>query len=521
MNRRIALVPVDARPVTRELPGEIAKIGGWEVLVPPKDILGFLKVPGNMEKVSEWLGSVAHQVDGFIISTDMLCYGGLVPSRISPDSYEVLNKRLKTLKELKMKFPEKPVMAFSATMRISNNYVSEEEKPYWSEYGKEIYAYSCHYHRYVKTEAEEALVVVKEMEKSIPAHILKDYRETREKNYKLNLALLQGVEEGWLDRLVFPQDDTSEYGLNILEQEKLSMEVLQKGLFEKVAIYPGADEVANSLLSRMIFELEGLEKPIFYPFFSGEKGALVNALYEDRPIVESVKGQIYAFGSFIVAIPSEADVLLAVNVPGKRQGDLAMQVHLGEVNTSDRNIGEWVQRIKHYLNKGCLVAVADVAYANGADPAMVPPLLAGIDIQNLSGFAAWNTAGNTIGTVVAQAAMTHLARKKGLDTQTVKDKQLLIRLVEDYVYQTVVRQQVRQEVNDDAPDLLERVEEKFIKETSPFLKRLLKKADYEGRVDQVFLPWNRTFEVGFELVLKKRVKKEFLKEAEESVDRTS
>ncbi|WP_137792065.1 DUF4127 family protein [Bacillus sp. E(2018)] len=521
MNRRIALVPVDARPVTRDLPGEIAKIGGWEVLVPPKDILGFLKTPGNMQKVSEWLGSVAQQVDGFVISTDMLCYGGLVPSRISLDSYEVLNNRLKSLKDLKEKFPEKPVMAFSATMRISNNYVSEEEKPYWSEYGKEIYAYSFHYHRYEKKEAEEALHAIREMEKTIPTHILKDYKETREKNFRINLALLQGVEEGWLDRLVFPQDDTSEYGLNILEQEKLSMEVLQKGLFEKVAIYPGADEVANSLLSRMIFELEGLEKPIFYPFFSGERGALVNALYEDRPIVESVKGQVYAFGSFIEVVASEADVLLAVNVPGKRQGDLAMQFQLGEVNTSDRNIGEWVHRIKHYLKKGHLVAVADVAYANGADPAMVPQLLASMDIQNLSGFAAWNTAGNTIGTVVAQAAMAHLARKKGLVTTSVKENQLVYRLLEDYVYQTIVRQQVRKEVNDDAPDLLERVKEKFIKETSLFLNKLLKEADYEGVVDQVFLPWNRTFEVGFELELKKRVKREFLQEADESVDQTS
>jgi hypothetical protein len=142
MNRKIALVPVDARPVTRDLPGDIAKIGGWEVIVPPKDILGFLKTPGDVETVREWLEGVAPEVDGFVISSDMFCYGGLVPSRINQDSYEMLNNRLNKLRKLKEKYPEKPVMAFSATMRISNNYVNEEEKPYWSEYGKEIYAYS-------------------------------------------------------------------------------------------------------------------------------------------------------------------------------------------------------------------------------------------------------------------------------------------------------------------------------------------------------------------------------------------
>jgi hypothetical protein len=343
------------------------------------------------------------------------------------------------------------------------------------------------------------------MEERIPPAILQDYKESREKNFQLNQALLQGIEEGWLDRLVFPQDDTSEYGLNILEQEKLSREVLEKELFEKVAIYPGADEVANSLVARMIYELEGVTKPIFYPFYSGEKGALINALYEDRPIAESVKGQVFAFGSFIEATPGEADVLLAVNVPGKKQGDPAIQIFLGEVDTADRNIGEWVQRIKHYIGKGHLVAVADVAYANGADPAMIPQLLAGVDVSELCGFAAWNTAGNTLGTVVAQAAMVHLAKKKGLDSdQRLKEEQILFRLLEDYLYQTVVRQKVRAEVKDDAPDLAKRVEEKFLEEVASFLKKTSYEKDYNVSVGKVFLPWNRTFEIGFKQELKQK-----------------
>jgi Protein of unknown function (DUF4127) len=505
MNNKIALVPVDARPVTRDLPGQIARIGGWEVVVPPKEILGFLKTPGDVDAVREWVEGVAPEVEGFVLSTDMLCYGGLVPSRISPDSYEILNNRLTSIKELKKKYPEKPVMAFSATMRISNNYVNEEEKPYWSEYGMEIYSYSYQYHRFLKTSLEEAQLLVKEMEERIPPAILQDYKESREKNFKLNQALLQGIEEGWLDRLVFPQDDTSEYGLNILEQEKLSREVLEKELFEKVAIYPGADEVANSLVARMIYELEGVTKPIFYPFYSGEKGALINALYEDRPIAESVKGQVFAFGSFIEATPGDADVLLAVNVPGKKQGDPAIQIFLGEVDTADRNIGEWVQRIKHYIGKGHLVAVADVAYANGADPAMIPQLLAGVDVREMCGFAAWNTAGNTLGTVVAQAAMVHLAKRKGVDfNQRFVDEQILFRLLEDYVYQTVVRQKVRAEVKDDAPDLAKRVEEKFLEEVASFLKKTSYEKDYNVSVGKVFLPWNRTFEIGFKQELKQK-----------------
>ncbi len=40
---KIALVPLDARPVTRDLPVRIASIAGWDVLVPSKEWLGHLK----------------------------------------------------------------------------------------------------------------------------------------------------------------------------------------------------------------------------------------------------------------------------------------------------------------------------------------------------------------------------------------------------------------------------------------------------------------------------------------------
>jgi hypothetical protein len=136
---------------------------------------------------------------------------------------------------------------------------------------------------------------------------------------------------------------------------------------------------------------------------------------------------------------------------------------------------------------------------------MIPQLLAGVDVRDLSGFAAWNTAGNTLGTVVAQAAMVHLAKVKGLDfNKWLKEEQILFRFLEDYVYQTVVRQKVRAEVSDTAPDLAKRVEEKFLGEAASFLKKTFYEKNYDCYVCNVFLPWNRTFEIGFELELKQK-----------------
>lgn len=298
-----------------------------------------------------------------------------------------------------------------------------------------------------------------------------------------------------IDVLIFPQDDTSEYGLNIREQESLAREVAKRSLFSNVFIYPGADEVASVLIARMIYALENVTPPVFFPVFSGEKGALSTAMYEDRPLFESVKGQIYAFGSYTLESGVDADIVLGVNVPGKRQGDLALQKFLAEVDTPDRNIGEWILRLQHYLKKGKAVAIADVAYANGADGALIPRLLESINIGELSGFAAWNTAGNTLGTVVAQAAMVHLQKVKGEEFQSRLLEQLTLRLLDDYLYQTVVRQEVRSVVNDQDPELASVVSAMFTKRAGEFLRKL----EVNDEINNLYLPWNRTFEIGIDL----------------------
>ncbi|PLR95953.1 DUF4127 family protein [Bacillus sp. T33-2] len=502
MQRKIALIPVDARPVTRDLPCQLASIGGWEVLVPETEMLGFLRHPGNVNTLSEWIKAVAPMVDGFVISTDMIGYGGLVPSRINMEAEEVISARMNTLRELKSLYPDKKIMAFSATMRISNNYVNEEEKEYWKDFGEEIWAYSYHSHRFEKTKSPESEVMIVQLAAKIPPHILEDYVAARTKNFNLSLSLLYLVEEGIIDVLVYPQDDTSEYGFNIREQELLSEEVMKRSLFSKVFIYPGADEVANTLVSRMIYQLEEVKQPSFFPIFSGEKGALSSAMYEDRPISESVKGQIFAFGGHTADCPAVADIILAVNVPGRQQGDLALQKNLEGVDSTDRNIGEWISRIKTYLANGKMVAIADVAYANGADGKMMPWLLDQIAIDQISGFAAWNTAGNTLGTAVAQASMIHLQKlKPSLHEAEIKQRlidQLAIRLLDDYIYQTTVRQQVRNSTDESSltkEQLLKVVEKRFFIEAVPFLNKL--GLDYDIKV---YLPWNRTFEIGLNLL---------------------
>ncbi|WP_170138797.1 DUF4127 family protein [Oceanobacillus chungangensis] len=498
MTRKLALIPVDARPVTYDLPKELAMVADWQLLTPPKSVLGFLKEPADFTELFQWMQAVSPQVEGIIVSIDMILYGGLVPSRINNDSKSIIEERLSQFIKIKEIYPAIEIMAFSSTMRLSNSYVNQEEKDYWDQYGKEIWSYSYHYHRYLKYQSDEDEIIFSSMKAKIPEWILEDYLQTRERNFHINQSLIDYVQQEIIDLLVFPQDDTSEYGLNIMEQEKLQEKVVRLNLHEKIYIYPGADEVASVLTARLIYQLEEEIVPTFYPVYSGIKGSLSTAMYEDRPLQESVKGQIYAFGSHTVDGPEDANLILGVNVPGRKQGDLALQLYLHDVDTNDRNIGEWISRLNHYYKQGKQIAIADVAYANGADLAMTPRLLSAFSLKQLAGYAAWNTAGNTIGTVVAQAALVHLANKKGNDTKKKKETLLLIRLLDDYLYQTIIRQEVRKAVieeNVSSRDLVKKVKELFQEKAG----QLIEETGFTHTIENIYLPWDRTFEIGITL----------------------
>src|SRR5690625_7129093 len=79
---------------------------------------------------------------------------------------------------------------------------------------------------------------------------------------------------------------------------------------------------------------------------------------------------------------------------------------MDKVDTNARNISEWLKKLNFYKGENKLIAIADIAYANGADPVMVPQLLQAFEPHELAGYAGWNTAGNTIGTVVAHSAQS-------------------------------------------------------------------------------------------------------------------
>ncbi len=438
---KIAFVPIDNRPVCYQLPKMIADINpDAELLIPPIEYLGDLHKTANVEGLFDWLKNLS-KVDAFVLSLDTIAYGGLIPSRRSPDTFDDIKSRIEALKNILLKFDAK-VYAFSSVMRISNNNVNEEEKEYWNLYGEKIFKYSFDFHKFDKAET------------SVPQEILDDYLATRKRNFEINKIYLEWQKEGFFDTLVFSKDDCAEFGLNVMEAQELE----KLGGFTKT----GADEIPLALLARA-WRSDVKIAPIF---LAPEHKELISN-YEDVSIERSVLSQIELAGC-TVAETEDANVLLFVNNFEDKQGEIVMK--RGTKSFS----GSWNNPVKPYI-------VADVRFANGADNAFINVFLKENCSDNFRGYSAWNTSANTLGSLICAMKYT----KKQNDA--FKRLQV-VRLLDDWAYQANVRQELQ------SPDV-DALSEKM----KPYEDKVREFLGFGFSVRYSF-PWNRLFEVKIELI---------------------
>ena len=431
---KIAFLPIDNRPVCYTLAKDIAGIDREiEFFIPPRKLLGDLKRVADIEGLISWLENLP-QIDSLILSLDTLVYGGLIPSRRSKESLEELQTRLERIKPL---LRNKNVYAFSSIMRISNNNYNEEEKEYWSEYGKKIFDYS--FSGGVNRD-------------DIPDEIIEDYLSTRKRNFTLNKTYLNWQKEGLFNTLIFSKDDCAEKGFNVEEAKELE----RLGVKTKT----GADEIPLALLARAIKK----EIKIYPEFLEPEYKNLISN-YEDVSIEKSVSGQLELCG-FKLSSREEADVILIVNNFKEKQGELVMG---WKTQPFDR---DFVPPNRPYC-------VADVRFANGGDNAFVEQLLNKLDLKNFYGYAGWNTSANTLGSLLCALKVKWNASQ--YDENAFK-KFATTRLLDDWAYQANVRAQISEPT--DIKQLMK-----------PYENRLSDIFNYDLKNRNYSYPWQRRFEI--------------------------
>jgi len=188
-----------------------------------------------------------------------------------------------------------------------------------------------------------------------------------------------------------------------------------------------------------------------------------------------------------------------------------------EMQTPQRNPEEFVRALLDEIEKGHTVALADVAFVNGADLILGNLLTHHAEIGKLFSYGAWNTAGNTLGTVIAHAVLRLASLKYSDDRKSTQAhlEFLFLRWLDDYYYQARVRTST---MIQDLPELgiqpgMERIEDsgKFTEIEKRLRLQLQLAAKELGQifirskvidrveVRNIYLPWQRLFEVGFDV----------------------
>ena len=504
--KKLMYVSLDERPCNYNYAGFMLEGNSNVMLIqPPLSVLGNKKQPANYELLSKYILENIDDCYGLIISIDMLLYGGIVPSRLHNNTQEELLERLNLIRRIKEKNPNIRIYAFSLIMRCPQYNSSDEEPDYYEFCGYDIFKYGEISHKISLNIATE------EEKEKLNYHYKKckgyfeEYVARRNINSDMNIQAIKLLYDKVIDFLVFPQDDSSLYGLISLDQQKVSTAIKSMNLENQILIYPGADEVGMVLISRMINHINN-KTPKLYIEYGTPKGHLFVPMFEDREIYKTIEKQITSSGCLVCNNIEEADGIFMFNTPTLDLKDANITQGQCEVlNGEVRNINNFVLKVKKHINENKKVSIADVAKINRGDSELVGKLCEETVFFKLAGYAGWNTSSNTLGTALAQLVINiNYGNSKALQ------KHLALRVYEDVGYMDFAREYVTNnelikiglgyfnsgEIKGKVSKMVEQRINEHVKLIAPQVYK-----QYE--IEDCYMPWCRMFEVA--LKVKERI----------------
>lgn len=504
---KIVYLPLDERPCNYSYPQMLANMTDLELIVPDKDILGDKKEPANYERVRSWLLEVTQDASELIISMDMLVYGGIVPSRLHTLTYDECQARLNVLTDIKQNNPDITIYGFNLVMRTPSKNNSDEEPAYYADYGSDIYTYGYledkGTHQALTGSETDQLIAIKN---KIPDWVLQDYLNRRQINFDINLTTIDLVKTDVISELIIPLDDNATFGYTSQEKRQLLYRVEGYNLIDRIYIYPGADEIGCILFARVFSKLKNY-RPNVYLEYSSTNGPYIIPDLEDRTLGESMKAQLMSGRARIVPEADKADIVLMIHSAG--QGEKAMgrpgpyeKRHPSYF--SEINYPAFIDRLQTHISDQKFVALADVAILNGSDHTLMKLLSKNKMISQLDAYGGWNTAGNTIGTVVAHSIISSYYKQEKSQADTLFFRS---RIIEDWGYQTIVRHEITQNVLErydanyfDITAAPEAITEEIHNALNRFVEYLREQDEqFEATITAVDMPWKRMFEVAIEM----------------------
>ena len=196
----------------------------------------------------------------------------------------------------------------------------------------------------------------------------------------------------------------------------------------------------------------------------------------------------------MVPNPAKADFVLCVNTNSNgKTYEANMPENDGTPRKSDTSY--FMDIVNEYIAAGYPVGIADIAFANGSDNALMEQLKAQGLLYKLRAYAGWNTATNSTGFVIGEGMLVrHM-------TDAAVDDLLTTRYLDDWAYQANVRNIIARQLTwlrgDGVYGNLGTKYKSVAYRTSTMMKRFVEdNLPPMSNLEEieVSFPWNRMFE---------------------------
>lgn len=494
----VTFVPMYATPTARQLPVMAGAIAHAGVLEPPRSWLGDYITPGDVAAIAGWLErQPANAADAFVISTDMLAYGGLDPSRVPDLAESEALARLGVLTKLRETRPHAWIAAFGTIMRLeptavapvgaARTYSPIAQPPTW----QYIWEYASLHDPPLPSEQARAAA----LRGLIGESVLAQYLQARRRDRDVDLAALELVPNGTLDRIVIGQDDAGPVGLHVKDVHALRRSVSALQIGGRASIEPGADELGLVLVARALARQTGWT-PRVAVRYSTPNGASTQDPLEYAPVRVTIDALVALCGG--VRDDTHPDVTLYVRVP----------------QTSRTQDARLLEALQADIARRRSVALVDLTFLTGsydAQAAFVQRLIGAGIAGKLDAYSGWNTTANSTGIALGEAVAAGVGRRSGRYDPRAHAAFMLDRYIDDYLYHDIVRQRVDAALTARgitahwylAPDLWRETDEKVRAAITPLARDLLHRIypQYRAATLYIWLPWPRTFEIESEIRL--------------------
>ncbi len=434
-SKKILYVPIDNRPCNFFQVVQVAEKLGYEILTPPENFLGSRENRGNVDGLWQWLDENAPQADFAVLSTDAMIYGSLIASRTHDLSAEEILARAQRFKSFREKFFFLPTYAFGTIMRTPRTGSNASAEPdYYYTHGEKIFQYTA---LLDKQETEKLSSgerrKLKKLEADIPAEYLDDWLKRRAKNFDANKFLTDCLRADVFNYFLLGCDDSAMFSQTHRESRQLTEYAKDMGK-HFIQVTSGADELGMLMIARAINE-DRHQIPFVSVMYNDGKGAATFPAYGNEPIGISIDAAITAAGGFRIPAPERADLVLAVNTRESGKTYESSDAKRNKLKLRG-DIKTFLKPVKQYVEAGYPVAIADIAFSNGADNSLMNQLKRD-DLQyKIKAYGGWNTATNSSGFLIGAGVLTPFMNDKDVA------ELLTTRYLDDWAYQANVRQEI-------------------------------------------------------------------------------